>query len=231
MKPKWHFAARTVLFSVFLAGAIFLSLFLFSFIIFILRLNRFWELFGFGWPGVWVSSQVFPWVLVFLGLVLIIALELLVRRFGFVWKKPVIYSLVIVSLMVLFSGYAIDAIGWQEKAYQKIYNSYIGPEDNKIQQGTILEVEKNKLKVITPEEDLVEVILDGKTHFPKDQPIEKGDEILILGEKKDRSIEAKGLKKVEGLEKKEEKEENKEIKNEIKKEENSNNKVKGRQNQ
>ena len=107
MHSRMHFIIRGML-SV--AGLIFLlgvSLFLVSFIVFLLRANGLLSIAHFGIEGAGPLLFSLPWV-VLLGAVLVfVMLELLASHFSFVYKRPLIYSILGGGVVVVFGGVLI----------------------------------------------------------------------------------------------------------------------------
>jgi hypothetical protein len=205
MKPKWHFILKTVLavLAIFIISIV--ILFLFSFIMFSLRLNGFWFLFRFGTPGINAFFGFFPWFLIITSIILIIVLELLTKRFNFVWKRPIIYSLLIIIFLVLLFGFIVDRSNFHSKFFERaqenhlpIFGSFY--KDNKmlkpsdIHRGIVLEKQDNQIKILTINREELVVTITDKTRL--NQAIEIEDEVLVLGKRQGDVIEAVGIEKV-----------------------------------
>jgi len=70
-----------------------LSVLIFNFILFSIRVNHHDSLLGFGPRGLETFALIFPWPLLVIDVVLVFVLELLLRRFRFAYKIPVLYLL------------------------------------------------------------------------------------------------------------------------------------------
>lgn len=99
MKPKWHFVLKTVL--VILLGIVsfLMALFFSSFILF--------------------SFRPFPWILFLLSIVFIIVLESTLREFKIVYKKPIIYSLLIIIIVLFATGMFLNKTRFHEKVERR----------------------------------------------------------------------------------------------------------------
>ncbi len=85
-----------------------LSVFIFNFILFSIRINSHDSLLGFGPAGLETFIYIFPWALFFIDVALVFALEALVRRFRFAYKIPVLYLLAALLLATLAMAFIID---------------------------------------------------------------------------------------------------------------------------
>jgi hypothetical protein len=108
MRPKALFRARLALaiFLIILIAAI--SIFLFSFISFLIRTTSQDKLLGFGLSGVKSFIFLFPWFLFLVDIVLIAFLEYLLRQFRFGYSHSIVYVSFAIIVVVALFGIAID---------------------------------------------------------------------------------------------------------------------------
>ena len=111
MHPKWHFILKAVLFglAVFIIGLF--CLFLCSFILF--------------------SFRPFPWFLFLLLILFVALLEHLFNKYSFAYKRPVIYSLIIIVSLLFVMGLMMNKVCFHEMmekrnlpGIEKFYKKY-----------------------------------------------------------------------------------------------------------
>ena len=195
------FILGTILFFAFAA-------FVFSFVMFKIRATGLWYAPGFGARGMGLFFARFPWHWLIFALAVVVILEILARKFSFVYRRPLVYSVLgillfvsIIGLVVshtvihpqLFRGAAegrIPIIGsfYRERALQALPNVHIGEVSAVGEQGLTISNEKG---------EIFEVLVSPQTILPKNQEIEEGDLIMIMGDKKDSSVNAFGVRIIE----------------------------------
>lgn len=107
-RPKKYFRLKiTGLITIALATLV-ISIFLFSFILFDLRVSGQISLIGFGSNGFTLFLLLFPWKLLLFDLVLIFFLGWFLRTFRFGYKTPVLYLLVGVLTSIIVVGFIVD---------------------------------------------------------------------------------------------------------------------------
>jgi len=208
MRPKFYFVLKTVLLAVgfFVAGS--LVLFLISFISFHLRASGIWYLPGFGPRGWGIYLRLMPWFLILAGLILILILEILAKRFSFVWRRPIIYSLLAIILIALIGGFIIERTPFHLGLFFQaregklpfagpIYRDFGMPRFHDVQRGVVEEVIENGFKIRTFDDQLLTVVLAGETQFPFGKEIEKGDTVVVMGEREDDTVRAFGIREVD----------------------------------
>ena len=107
MRPKWHYVLKTALA---ITGGVLLSLallYLVSFIFFALRANGVWFMPAFGLSGMRTFVMSLPWLLIFTSLLFIIILEILVKRYAFAYRKPLLYSVLGILALAIIGGFAL----------------------------------------------------------------------------------------------------------------------------
>src|SRR3989344_3614541 len=92
MRPRWHFVLRAMLYALGVLIAALALVYLASFIMFVLRETGLLFVPSFGFRGVGVFLFSLPWFLILLSLVFVFVLEVLVRRYAFAYRKPLLYS-------------------------------------------------------------------------------------------------------------------------------------------
>lgn len=107
MRPRWYFVLRAALL---LTGIFILSLallFILSFILFALRQAGAWFMPSLGPRGWYAFARSLPWTLISLSLIFLFILEVLVRRYAFAYRKPLIYSLCGLVIAAIAGSYVV----------------------------------------------------------------------------------------------------------------------------
>lgn len=193
---------------------IFLSVsLLVSFIIFVLRARGALFLLEFGWPGIKILLLSFPWLLVVLALLFIVALELLIKHFGFAYRRPLIYSIFGVTVAVLSGGALVAATPLHSSAFKSaiestlpvaggLYRSYgRAPLPPNVFSGRVVEPDGGQeiqIETIGGERLRVQISTStGCRIINKNGLIEKNDPVMIMGEMRGAKIRAFGVRKFE----------------------------------
>ena len=108
MRPRAYFAAQVAALVVVALAALVVSVFIFNFIVFSIRINHVDSLLGFG-PGGWLAFVTFfPWTLLVLDVLLVLVLEWLVRKFSWGYKVPALYLLAGLLALTFVTGALVD---------------------------------------------------------------------------------------------------------------------------
>ena len=208
MRPKLYFISRTILLVLgFLAVAAFILL-LASFIMFSLRINGLWFLPGFGFRGFGMFLNYLPWILILITLILIAILEILAKRFSFVYRRPVVYSLIAIILIVFLGSFIIYKTPLHPGLFIRsregnlpfagpIYRGFGMPELHDVHQGIVEELTENGFRIRRPDNQLLTVIVTPDTQFPSGKEIKQGDMVVVMGERDDGNVRAFGIRKIE----------------------------------
>lgn len=208
MRPKTYFIFKAVLLAL---GTLFLTLFiicLISFIVFSLRANGVLFLPKFGFPGIKLLLGSLPWLLVFLAIILIILLQIFAKHFSFVYRRPIIYSLLVVIMIVSAGSFLIDRTSFHPNLFWKaqegrlpamggFYRHLGAPAMKNVHRGIVSELVDNGFKIETIHNEILDVTIDSETRLAKCQEIKEGDVIVIIGERNDGEVQAIGVRKVE----------------------------------
>ncbi|MES2087803.1 MAG: hypothetical protein V4467_02290 [Patescibacteria group bacterium] len=108
MRPKGYFVAKVAVLVGISVAILLVSVLIFNFIFFTLRINGHDSLLLFGWRGLFLFVEIFPWSLLFLDVILILFLEWMVRKFRFGYRTPVVYLLIGIFSATIALGLLID---------------------------------------------------------------------------------------------------------------------------
>jgi len=189
MKTKAHFLLRSILSIISIVVFLILALFVISYIGFVLRINAFAYLFKLGWLGIGSFFLGFPWLLILLSLGFVILLYYSSKRFSLVYKKPVIYSFVVIMILVMVSGFVISKTGFHSKVpvMGSLYQS------KRVNKGVVLDVRGREVILKDFRGKQHKAIIASSTKRAK---FDKGDMIMIVGRKKDGVIQARGIVRI-----------------------------------
>lgn len=108
MRPKIYFTLKVAALVLVALAVLAISIFIFNFILFSVRINSHDSLLGFGPRGIEAFLLFFPWVWLAFDIALISLLEWLLRGFRFGYKIPVLYLLLFIFVITTFTALAID---------------------------------------------------------------------------------------------------------------------------
>ena len=208
MKPKMYFILRACAISFFILITTLLTLFLISFVAFVLQAQGFFLFAEFGFRGLLTILLSVPWILVGFVIAFVVVLELLARNFAFIYRKPLIYSILGIIVFVTFAGGAIAATPLHKTVYdeaqkrslpfasEKVYQHYGKLKARGGDIGVVRAINETGLIVRTPSGE-ISVSTTTKTRYPKERDIKEGDRVLLIGEKREDGIfEAYGIRPV-----------------------------------
>jgi hypothetical protein len=204
-RPQWYFVINKVLNILALIVIGLVAIYLVSFLIYVFRLNGLPVIFGLGFAGVGIFFRSFPWLVFVIIGVLIIGLEYLVAKISFAYKRPLIYSLIVILIISIFSGYLLAGSQLHPKLMRKainrnlpignqFYRGYGLRNLDNIYIGTVEQVRNNGYQVSLRDGEIATVKIGNFTHKPMYLKINIGDQIVIFGEKNDNFIKAEALK-------------------------------------
>ena len=201
MKPRSHFVFKTVLYVLGIIFAFLFAIFLISFIVFSLRVSGAWHFPAFGFRGLGLFLVSLPWLLVIFALILIVMLEIFAKKFSIVYKKPLLYSILGILVIVLLIGIVIAQTPMHGGLFRNVQEGklpimgpmykgrFVEPSRNACI-GEIVEVTDNGFRVETVKGESVGVIISPETYLPSDEKIEEGELIMIMGKRKNSTIKA-----------------------------------------
>lgn len=198
MRPRWHFvliAAVAVLSFIVLILAL---LYVASLAHFLLRTSGVWFAPRFGWSGWMELLRGLPWLLVLLVTVLVVALEMLVRRYAFAYRQPILVSVFVIMIIVVAGGFLVSRTQLHPIMYDRVNQGRMPmmgrmyrmslPRDGHIFRGDVL--------TVTPPELLVHcrhnkgcrgmslrVMTSPETRLPPAGLPVAGQQVIIFGDR------------------------------------------------
>jgi len=201
MRPKSYFVLRTTLYILGIILTFLFAIFLASFIVFSLQISGASQFPALGLRGLIPFLVAFPWVLVIFALIFIIILQIFAKKFSVVYKKPLLYSILGIIVFVLLVSFAIANTPFHRTLFRSAQEGklpimgpmykgrFVDPSHNMCI-GEVVEVADDGFQVETVKGESVGIIISSETYLPSDGKIEKGELIMIMGERKDSIINA-----------------------------------------
>lgn len=203
MKPKFYFMAKTVIYILAFAVFALFAVYLVSFIVFSLRASGLWFLPGFGFMGFRILFGSLPWLLIFSALALIGGLEIFAEHFSFIYRRPLIYSLGVIIVLVLVFGFVVGRSSFHAGLFRQanqdnlpliggFYRRLPASGQEIVFNGIIAEKKGEKMIVEDVRGAKVEVPAFGRQM----QNLKEGDMVVVVGKKDGKNIEYVGLRKL-----------------------------------
>ena len=108
VRPKIYFTIKMAALAAVAFAVLVISIFIFNFIFFSIRVNSQDALLGFGPRGILMFLVLFPWKLLLLDIALVMLLEELLRRFSIGYRSPVLYLLLGLLAVASVLGLVLD---------------------------------------------------------------------------------------------------------------------------
>lgn len=207
MRPRACFVLKTLLVVLGIIAITLFVLYLISFIAFVLRASGVWFLPGFGLRGIKPFLFSVPWLLILTAGALIVVLEILVKRFAFSYRRPILYSILAIIAVVFLGGFIIDRTQFHVGLFQQareghlpvaggFYRGFGMPEFHDVHSGVVSEITDNGFLIETREGQTLAVIVTSETRFPSGMGIKESDAVMILGERDNGIIQASDIRKI-----------------------------------
>ncbi len=206
MRSKRYFIARTILIII---GIVIISValvYLMSFVFFVLHITGAWELSSFGLKGFGLFIFSLPWLLLSATFVFLIGLELLIKKTTIAYRKPLAYSVLGMSVLVLLAGFGFARLPLHEMMYQRAVEDNISPVMRSFYKefgqrslynahpGVIIEMNDDGFVMNTHMNMLMNVLINDKTNIIDNRVLKINDNVMVIGEYKDGSITAEAIK-------------------------------------
>ncbi len=206
MHSRMHFIIRSTLL---ITGFVLLfaaSLFLVSFVIFLLRTNGLLGIAHFGMDALGSLLFSLPWLILLLAVLVFITLELLASHFSFVYKRPLVYSILGGSVVVVCGGVLIAHSTIHEQMFRlnelrpipginyMYKQALFTPEGVLV--GIISSSSSSFIDIDTRGGSSTRVTVLEKTRRPP-MPFAVGDAVVVMTKKENGSITAIGIRPIE----------------------------------
>ncbi|MEK7094174.1 MAG: hypothetical protein AAB903_02440 [Patescibacteria group bacterium] len=209
MRSRKYFFLQTALFVVGLVIVFAALLYLASFIAFGLMESGVWFVPFFGMRGWFVFFRSLPWILILLTLIFALILEIMVRRYSFSYRRPLLYSMLGIVAIVLIGGFLVSRARFHQQIWQYgrahqvpmvggFYRRFGAPNMREVHKGVIREVAPFQFLIEGPEGETSTVIFTARTRvFPfRENGFSASDTVVIFGDREGRVIQAFGIKNI-----------------------------------
>jgi len=203
MKPRSYFMIRTLLFALGISVLFLFVIYIVSFIVFSLRISGIAFLPLFGFRGIRILFGSLPWLLLLLAVVLIIGLEVFAEHISFIYKRPIVYSLVVIIAIVLIAGFLLGISSFHSNLFYgaqeghlpfigSFYRGFGAPQFENIHHGIVSSLTNSGFVIETPNGEMFTVLSSSNGI----KNVKDGDSVLVIGERKGNVIQASDVKKI-----------------------------------
>jgi hypothetical protein len=208
-KSRFHFIFRKVILYIGIVILFCVAAFLLSLILFISRSQRSWLLTDFGWAGYQDVFISLPWFIIGLVILLVVTVEVLGRQFAFVYRRPALYSIAGVVVVIIAAGVGVAQTTLHRTLYNSVQRTHMpmagslyrgigGFRPHDVYFGVVNDQAPTLWHVtLRGDDNTVNVILTPRTRFPRGNTIVPKDLVLIMGKRSDGSIQAYGIREIE----------------------------------
>lgn len=205
MRPRWHFTLKAALVAVGALLAAFALLSVVSFLVFWLRQTGVWFAPGFGARGWFGFMKNLPWIMVLLAALFMIILEVLVRKFSFTYKRPLLYSVLGVVLLGVVGGALIAPVHRSVFVASRresppvvgpLYRDLRGTRVPDVRRGVVLERQQEFLIIEESSGVTTTIIVTRKTRLPFGADFDIGDTVVVMGDVRAEGFEAFGIREL-----------------------------------
>ena len=204
MRPRWHFVLRAILLALGVILCALAVLYLGSFIAFTLRQTGVLFAPGFGPHGWFTFFRSLPWFLIGVAVLFLVVLEVLVRRYAFAHREPLLY-ITIGILAVVIAG-SVFIVPLQRAAFRaarrdgmpfpgQFYRAFGAPQFPDIRRGTVVSRAGNTFVMEDPRGMQVTVVIASDTRLaPFDASFGAGDAVVVFGNQDGNVVHADGIR-------------------------------------
>jgi hypothetical protein len=118
MRPRWHFLLSAGLLFVGTILVVFTLVYLSSFAIFIFQQTP-GPGPGMGARGLGVYLTSLPWIIILIAIIFLIILELLVRRYSFAYRKPLLYTILGIIVLIFLVSLLVAQTPFHKNLYDR----------------------------------------------------------------------------------------------------------------
>lgn len=207
MRSRAYLAWRAVLWGLAILLFVAAGAFIVSFMVFICRASGVCDLPQFGLHGLQEFLVYFPWLFVPAALLFVWLVEKFVRQYAFVYRLPLLYSILGVTAMIVVFGLVVVATPLQDRLYEfaeqqqlpvagSLYRFFGANRPDDFYVGRLTAVSGGGDELALPEGGQVAVVIGPQTSFPGGRDMRAGDDVEVIGEEQSGSVQALVVKKI-----------------------------------
>lgn len=208
MRPRWHFVLKTVLMTLSILIISIALLYVLSFVLFVSRISGGMLAPSFGVRGVGLFLLSLPKAFVLLSILFIVVLEILVRKFAFSYRRPLLYTLLLIGVFVLGGTVMVSFAGVHERVFRfaetngvpivgPMYKGYAGRQTKDMYPGSIVSFESDGFIMANKRGEPLRVYVSAQTRLPRGSDFAEGDEVLVVGKRTGVGVYAEGIRRFE----------------------------------
>ncbi|HVU75296.1 MAG TPA: hypothetical protein VHD38_00435 [Candidatus Paceibacterota bacterium] len=207
MRPRWHFILLSTLTALGIIIALLALLFCVSLVLFFLRESGALYLSGFGSRGWWDLFRSLPFSILILLLVFVIVLEILARRYAFVYKKPLITSVLAILAVVIVGGFVLAQTplhgqlvvlarhGHLPPPFDSLYRPPFTMHPDDVYPGEIVIITDVGIVISDRGLSTTTILITPRTRLPEGANFAVGDRVVVIGdEAASGTVEAFGIR-------------------------------------
>ena len=193
MRPRWHFVLLSSLLFVGVLVVCITLVYAVSLIVYLLHANGEWFAPSFGLRGWFSFLYSLPWMLMVLLALFVLILEILVRQYAFVYKKPLITSVLGIVGIVLVGGFLITLTPLHNRMAHFDHDGMLPPPLNglyrqpplgrspDLYRGMIVAITSGQVVAIN-REGTTTILIDPRTRLPYGSTFDSGDLVIVIGD-------------------------------------------------
>ncbi len=211
MRPRLYFTLQLAAVAFVAFMVLVLSVFIFNFILFSIRINSHEAFLSFGPRGIMAFIIFFPWPFLIADLIFIAVLEWLLRTFKFGYRLPMLYVLGAILAVTFITGMAIDrGTGFNDRLMVRaggpglpgplngMYRDVRRPQHDGVCLCTIVGIASGTLTVEDRRRGAtttLTVLLPENDPRATSTGLTVGDTVMVAGDREDDVIRAFGVRK------------------------------------
>jgi hypothetical protein len=206
MRPRWRFMLETTLFAVGAVLSALVAVYLASFVLFALKESGLWFAPGLGMRGFTFFLLGSPWLLISVFLLFLFILYLLVTHFSFSYRRPLLYSIMGVVLLVAVTASCIQQTMFHKRVQtyleahpmpgvSSFYERHSKGRPDGIVFGEVIRLENPDFVMETDKTETYVVRVTPETVLSIRGPLVVGDTVLVFGDLDDDSVVAFGVRR------------------------------------
>lgn len=205
MKPRWRFLLHTTLLLFGVIMATLLAIYFLSFVFFALRQSSIMFAPSFGFRGISFLVMSSPWLLIGTSAIFLALLYFLVLQYSFSYQRPLIYSMIAVTLVALSGSWLIQQTPMHERmgsfiernnvpVLRPLYHDILENHPEGMLIGNISELTENGFLLLSDQNEEVEIIITNITRMKPDIQLQDGEKVMVFGERDGNKLEAFGIR-------------------------------------
>ncbi len=206
IRPRWYFMLLGALATTGALLLVCLTLFLMSFVFFIIKAESIGFVPTFGVAGAIAFLFSLPWIIILLVIIFVIVLEMFLHHISFAYRRPVIYSLAFVIICTVFGGLAVAKTTLHETLMERaevstfplvkpLYRHYREkPPSEQLNWGRIGSTTTEGFVLEHPQRPPLLIIVTERTQLTTNTRIVPGAIVSVFGRQTDNIVEAQGIR-------------------------------------